>query len=146
MVVSRENLRIILSKPSPPAPLGLIEIGISEASHPSISCSGERALPLATLPQKRLVVFGAPTCDGITLAVSRAKSKACHLRPLSHPVVRHDENRRDLLRERDGLDNVLVFNDRWFGDATNLYANGHALKDPVPSPTYGDCMARNKSI
>jgi hypothetical protein len=31
-------------------------------------------------------------------------------------------------------------------DAANLYANGHDLKDPVPSPTCGDCMARNKSI
>ena len=27
-------------------------------------------------------------------------------------------------------------------DAANLYANGHDLKDPVPSPTCGDCMAR----
>ena len=36
------------------------------------------------------------------------------------------------------VDNVLVSNDGWLGDAANLYANGHDLKDPMLSPVYGD--------
>ncbi len=36
------------------------------------------------------------------------------------------------------VDNVLVSNDRWLGDAAKLYANGHDLKDPLLSPVYGD--------
>jgi monoterpene epsilon-lactone hydrolase len=36
------------------------------------------------------------------------------------------------------VDNVLVSNDGWLGDAAKLYANGHDLKDPLLSPVYGD--------
>ena len=36
------------------------------------------------------------------------------------------------------VDNVLVSNDGWLGDAAKLYANGHDLKDPMLSPVYGD--------
>jgi acetyl esterase/lipase len=36
------------------------------------------------------------------------------------------------------VDNVLVSNEGWLGDAARLYANGHDLKDPQLSPIYGD--------
>jgi epsilon-lactone hydrolase len=36
------------------------------------------------------------------------------------------------------VDNVLVSNDGWLGDAAKLYANGDDLKDPLLSPVYGD--------
>jgi epsilon-lactone hydrolase len=36
------------------------------------------------------------------------------------------------------VDDVLVSNDGWLGDAAVLYANGHDLKDPFLSPVYGD--------
>ncbi len=36
------------------------------------------------------------------------------------------------------VDNVLVSNEGWLGDAAKLYANGHDLKDPQLSPIYGD--------
>ena len=36
------------------------------------------------------------------------------------------------------LDNVLVSDDGWLGDAAKLYANGHDSKDPMLSPVYGD--------
>ena len=36
------------------------------------------------------------------------------------------------------VDNILVSNDGWLGDAAKLYANGHDLKDPQLSPIYGD--------
>jgi epsilon-lactone hydrolase len=36
------------------------------------------------------------------------------------------------------LDNVLVSNDGWLGDAAKLYAAGHDLRDPQLSPVYGD--------
>jgi len=38
----------------------------------------------------------------------------------------------------DGIDNVLVSNDGFWGAAAKLYANGHDLKDPQLSPVYGD--------
>ena len=36
------------------------------------------------------------------------------------------------------VDDVLVSNDGWLGDAATLYANGHDLKDPMLSLVYGD--------
>jgi acetyl esterase/lipase len=38
----------------------------------------------------------------------------------------------------DMIDNVLVSNEGWLGDAARVYANGHDLKDPMLSPIYGD--------
>lgn len=38
----------------------------------------------------------------------------------------------------DTVDNVLVGNEGWLGAAATLYANGHAPKDPMLSPVYGD--------
>ena len=38
----------------------------------------------------------------------------------------------------DGIDNVLVSNDGFWGAAAKLYANGRDLKDPQLSPVYGD--------
>ena len=44
------------------------------------------------------------------------------------------------------VDNVLVSNDGWLGDAAKLYANGHDLKDPMLSPVYGDFQGFPPSI
>jgi acetyl esterase/lipase len=41
-------------------------------------------------------------------------------------------------RANEKVDNILVSNDGWLGDAAKLYANGHDLKDPQLSPVYGD--------
>jgi acetyl esterase/lipase len=44
----------------------------------------------------------------------------------------------DTFFTNEKVDNILVSNDGWLGDAAKLYANGHDLKDPQLSPVYGD--------
>jgi len=54
-----------------------------------------------------------------------------------HPMVGHDKT-GDTFFTNEKVDNILVSNDGWLGDAAKLYANGHDLKDPQLSPVYGD--------
>jgi acetyl esterase/lipase len=44
----------------------------------------------------------------------------------------------DTFFTNEKVDNILVSNDGWLGDAAKLYANGHDLKDLQLSPVYGD--------
>jgi acetyl esterase/lipase len=49
-----------------------------------------------------------------------------------------DMTRKGTFFTMEMIDNILVSNDGWLGDAAKLYAGGTDLKDPQLSPVYGD--------
>jgi len=96
---------------------------------------------LKTTDHKRIGVFGTSTGGGMTLAlVLRAKAEGLPLPGAIAPGTPWSDMTKtgDTYFTNDMIDNVLVSNEGWLGDAAKLYANGHDLKDPQLSPIYGD--------
>jgi hypothetical protein len=60
------------------------------------------------------------------------------LRYRSDSIVRLRWWRPDWIPGLEWLDNILVSYQGYLGHAAKLYVNGHDLKDPQPSPIYGD--------
>jgi monoterpene epsilon-lactone hydrolase len=94
-----------------------------------------------TTNPKNIAIFGTSTGGGMTLAmVLRAKKEGLPLPAATAPGTPWSDMTKtgDTYFTNEMLDNVLVSNDGWLGDAAKLYANGHDLKDPMLSPVYGD--------
>jgi acetyl esterase/lipase len=90
---------------------------------------------------RNMAIFGTSTGGGMTLAmVLRAKNEGLPLPAAAAPGTPWSDMTKsgDTFFTNEMLDNVLVSNDGWLGDAALLYANGHDLKDPMLSPIYGD--------
>jgi monoterpene epsilon-lactone hydrolase len=90
---------------------------------------------------KKMAIFGTSTGGGMTLAmVLRAKTEALPLPAATAPGTPWSDMTKtgDTFITNEKVDNILVSNDGWLGDAAKLYANGHDLKDPQLSPVYGD--------
>ena len=96
---------------------------------------------IKTVPPKKIGVFGTSTGGGMTLAlVLRAKAEGLPLPAAIAPGAPWSDLTKtgDSYFTNDHVDNILVSYDGWLGDAAKLYAGGHDLKDPMPSPVYGD--------
>jgi acetyl esterase/lipase len=94
-----------------------------------------------TTDPRRIGVLGTSTGGGMTLAmVLRAKAEGLPLPAAIAPGTPWSDMTKtgDTYFTNDGVDNVLVSNEGWLGEAAKLYANGHDLKDPMLSPVYGD--------
>ena len=90
---------------------------------------------------KKMAIFGTSTGGGMTLAmVLRAKTEGLPLPAATAPGTPWSDMTKtgDTFFTNEKVDNILVSNDGWLGDAAKLYANGHDLKDPQLSPIYGD--------
>ena len=90
---------------------------------------------------KKMAIFGTSTGGGMTLAmVLRAKKEGLALPAATAPGTPWSDMTKtgDTFFTNEMIDNILVSNDGWLGDAAKLYANGHDLKDPQLSPVYGD--------
>jgi acetyl esterase/lipase len=90
---------------------------------------------------KKMAIFGTSTGGGMTLAmVLRAKTEGLPLPAATAPGTPWSDMTKtgDTFFTNEKIDNILVSNDGWLGDAAKLYANGHDLKDPQLSPVYGD--------
>ncbi|HWU55475.1 MAG TPA: alpha/beta hydrolase [Rhizomicrobium sp.] len=86
-------------------------------------------------------IFGTSAGGSITLAmVLRAKAEKLPLPGAIAPGTPWSDMTKtgDSYFTNDGIDNVLVSNDGFWGAAAKLYANGRDLKDPLLSPVYGD--------
>ena len=96
---------------------------------------------LKTTDAKHIGIFGTSTGGGMTLAmVLRAKAEGLPIPAAIAPGTPWSDMTKtgDSYFTNDMIDNVLVSNEGWLGDAAKLYANGHDLKDPMLSPVYGD--------
>ena len=96
---------------------------------------------LKTTNSKHIAIFGTSTGGGMTLAmVLRAKAEGLRIPAAIAPGTPWSDMTKtgDSYFTNDRIDNVLVSNEGWLGDAAKLYANGHDLKDPMLSPVYGD--------
>src|SRR4029077_6029915 len=94
-----------------------------------------------TTDPKRMAIFGTSTGGGMTLAmVMRARKEGLPLPAATAPGTPWSDMTKtgDTFFTNEMLDNVLVSNDGWLGDAALLYAAGHDLKAPQLSPVYGD--------
>jgi monoterpene epsilon-lactone hydrolase len=94
-----------------------------------------------TTPAKKIGIFGSSTGGGMTLAmVLRAKQEGLPPPAAIAPAAPWSDMTKtgDTYFANEMVDNILVSNDGWLGDAANLYANGHDLKDPMLLPVYGD--------
>jgi epsilon-lactone hydrolase len=94
-----------------------------------------------TSDPKKMAIFGTSTGGGMTLAmVLRAKTEGLPLPAATAPGTPWSDMTKtgDTFFTNEKVDNILVSNDGWLGDAAKLYANGHDLKDPQLSPIYGD--------
>jgi monoterpene epsilon-lactone hydrolase len=94
-----------------------------------------------TTGAKKVGIFGTSTGGGMTLVmVLRAKKEGLPLPGAIAPGTPWSDMTKtgDSYFANEMVDNVLVSNDGWLGDAAVLYANGHDLKDPMLSPIYGD--------
>jgi acetyl esterase/lipase len=90
---------------------------------------------------KKMAIFGTSTGGGMTLAmVLRAKKEGLPLPGATAPGTPWSDMTKtgDTFFTNEMVDNILVSNDGWLGDAAKLYANGTDLKDPQLSPVYGD--------
>jgi epsilon-lactone hydrolase len=90
---------------------------------------------------KKMAIFGTSTGGGMTLAmVLRAKTEGLPLPGATAPGTPWSDMTKtgDTFFTNEKIDNILVSNDGWLGDAAKLYAAGHDLKDPQLSPIYGD--------
>jgi len=102
-----------------------------------------------TTNPKNIGIFGTSTGGGMTLAmVLRAKKEGLPLPAATAPGTPWSDLTKtgDTYFTNEQVDNVLVSNDGWLGDAAKLYANGHDLKDPMLSPVYGDYQGFPPSI
>src|SRR6202035_1979776 len=98
---------------------------------------------------KKMAIFGTSTGGGMTLAmVLRARAEGLPLPAATAPGTPWSDMTKtgDSFFANEMLDNVLVSNDGWLGDAAKLYAAGHDLKDPQLSPVYGDYAGFPPSI
>jgi epsilon-lactone hydrolase len=96
---------------------------------------------LKTTDARKIGIFGTSTGGGMTMAmVLRAKAEGLPLPGAIAPGTPWSDMTKtgDTYFTNDTVDDVLVSNDGWLGDAAVLYANGHDLKDPMLSPVYGD--------
>ena len=96
---------------------------------------------IKTNDPKKIAIFGTSTGGGMTLAmVLRARSEGFPLPAATAPGTPWSDMTKtgDTFFTNEKVDNILVSNDGWLGDAAKLYANGHDLKDPQLSPVYGD--------
>ena len=94
-----------------------------------------------TSDPKKMAIFGTSTGGGMTLAmVLRARTEGLPLPAATAPGTPWSDMTKtgDTFFTNEKVDNILVSNDGWLGDAAKLYANGHDLKDPQLSPIYGD--------
>jgi len=94
-----------------------------------------------TTNPRNIAIFGTSTGGGMTLAmVLRAKKEGLPLPGAIAPGTPWSDLTKtgDTYFTNEQVDNVLVSNDGWLGDAAKLYANGNDLKDPFISPVYGD--------
>ena len=90
---------------------------------------------------KKMAIFGTSTGGGMTLAmVLRARTESLPLPGATAPGTPWSDMTKtgDTFFTNEKVDNILVSNDGWLGDAAKLYANGHDLRDPQLSPIYGD--------
>ena len=90
---------------------------------------------------KNVAIFGTSTGGGMTLAVVlRAEQEGLPLPAATAPGTPWSDLTKtgDTYLTNEMLDNVLVSDDGWLGDAAKLYANGHDPEDPLLSPVYGD--------
>jgi epsilon-lactone hydrolase len=90
---------------------------------------------------KKMAIFGTSTGGGMTLAmVLRARTEGLPLPAATAPGTPWSDMTKtgDTFFTNEKVDNILVSNDGWLGEAARLYANGHDLKDPQLSPIYGD--------
>ena len=90
---------------------------------------------------KRMAIFGTSTGGGMTMAmVLRARTEGLPLPAATAPGTPWSDMTKtgDTFFTNEKVDNILVSNDGWLGEAAKLYANGHDLKDPQLSPIYGD--------
>jgi monoterpene epsilon-lactone hydrolase len=90
---------------------------------------------------KKMAIFGTSTGGGMTLAmVLRAKKEGLPLPAATAPGTPWSDMTKtgDTFFTNEMIDNILVSNDGWLGDAAKLYAGGTDLKDPQLSPVYGD--------
>jgi epsilon-lactone hydrolase len=96
---------------------------------------------LKTTDARKIGIFGTSTGGGMTMAmVLRAKAEGLPLPGAIAPGTPWSDMTKtgDTYFTNEMVDDVLVSNDGWLGDASALYANGHDLKDPMLSPIYGD--------
>jgi acetyl esterase/lipase len=96
---------------------------------------------LKTTNPKNIAIFGTSTGGGMTLAmVLRAKKEGLPLPGATAPGTPWSDMTKtgDTFFTNEKVDNVLVSNEGWLGDAAKLYAAGTDLKDPQLSPVYGD--------
>jgi epsilon-lactone hydrolase len=90
---------------------------------------------------KKMAIFGTSTGGGMTLAmVLRARAEGLPSPAATAPGTPWSDMTKtgDTFFTNEKVDNILVSNDGWLGDAAKLYANGHDLRDPQLSPVYGD--------
>jgi monoterpene epsilon-lactone hydrolase len=90
---------------------------------------------------KNIAIFGTSTGGGMTLAiVLRAEKEGLPLPAATAPGTPWSDLTKtgDTYLTNEMLDNVLVSDDGWLGDAAKLYADGHDPKDPMLSPVYGE--------
>jgi epsilon-lactone hydrolase len=90
---------------------------------------------------KKMAIFGTSTGGGMTLAmVLRARTEGLPLPAATAPGTPWSDMTKtgDTFFTNEKVDNILVSNDGWLGEAAKLYANGHDLRDPQLSPIYGD--------
>ena len=94
-----------------------------------------------TTNPRNIAIFGTSTGGGMTLAmVLRAKKEGLPLPAATAPGTPWSDMTKtgDTFFTMEMIDNILVSNDGWLGDAATLYAGGTDLKDPQLSPVYGD--------
>jgi monoterpene epsilon-lactone hydrolase len=96
---------------------------------------------IKTNDPKKMAIFGTSTGGGMTLAmVLRARTEGLPLPGATAPGTPWSDMTKtgDTFFTNEKVDNILVSNDGWLGEAAKLYANGHDLRDPQLSPIYGD--------
>ena len=98
---------------------------------------------------KNIAIFGTSTGGGMTLAiVLRAEKEGLPLPAATAPCTPWSDLTKtgDTYFTNEMLDNVLVSDDGWLGDAAKLYADGHDPKDPMLSPVYGEFRGFSPTI
>src|SRR5215475_6844099 len=88
---------------------------------------------------RKMAIFGTSTGGGMTLAmVLRAKTESLPLPAATAPGTPWSDMTKtgDTFFTNEKVDNILVSNDGWLGDAPKLYANGHDLFVPQLPPVY----------
>ena len=96
---------------------------------------------LKTVAAKNIGIFGTSAGGNVALVmVLRARAEKLPLPGAIAPGTPWSDMTKtgDSYFTNDGIDNVLVSNDGFWGAAAKLYANGRDLKDPQLSPVYGD--------